>query len=142
LLLGITWSAHGAAPDLSGKWVLDASKSQGTRGESIEFTIQEDQSGKITYDRVIHENSGRESHANFSCPVNGSWCPFDENGHKAKVSLWYDGSALMMAKTGGPSKDATAERRFELSVDGKTLTVEFTNYSESGKAQKLVFNKQ
>jgi len=38
--------------------------------------------------------------------------------------------------------EARTERRFELSPDGKTLTVEFTNYSGSGKPQKLVFNKQ
>jgi hypothetical protein len=142
LLIGVAWHVRAAAPDFTGKWVLDPSKSQDTRGESIEMTIQADTSGKLTYDRVIREGGGREIHANFSRAVDGSWCPFDENGHKAKVSLWYDGSALMMAKTGGLGKDATTERRFELSSDGKTLTVEFTNYSENGKAQKLVFNKQ
>jgi hypothetical protein len=48
----------------------------------------------------------------------------------------------MMAKTNGESHDSTTERTFTLSPDGKTLTVEFTNYSGSGKPEKLVFSKQ
>jgi hypothetical protein len=132
----------GATPDFSGKWTLDNSRSQGTQGESIELTIQQSTDGKIDYKRILRERDGRQIQMTFDCAPMGNTCDLDENGHKAKVSLWYDGSALMMAKTGGESRDATTERRFELSPDGKTLTVEFTNYSGSGKPEKLVFVKQ
>jgi hypothetical protein len=133
--------ASAAPPDFSGKWVLDASKSEITSGDSIEITIQ-NQSGKIAFDRVLKESNGRQSHSSFTCAPDGTWCDFSEDGEKAKVTLWYSGSALIIAKTGGSSKDATTERRMELSPDGKTLTVELTNYSGSGKAEKLVFSKQ
>ncbi len=137
----ISLSAATAPPDFSGKWMLDSSQSQGISGEKIELTIQ-NTSGKIDYDRVLHEKDGKESHITFLCEPVGKPCDLKENGHKAKVSLWYAGSALMMAKTGGPSHDATTERKLELSPDGKTLTVSFTNFSGDSKEQKLVFTKQ
>lgn len=133
--------AAAAPPDFSGKWVLDPSRSKGTNGETIQLTIQEPP-GQMTYDRVLRERNGKEIHTTFTCANLGTPCDLEENGHKAKVSLWFDGAALMMAKTGGEKQDASTERRFELSPDGKTLTVEFTNYSGSGKPQKLVFAKQ
>jgi hypothetical protein len=141
LVLVAAASLAATPPDFSGKWVLDGSRSQGTAGEAIQLTIQ-DTDGKIDYKRTLRERDGKESQMTFSCATMGTACDLDENGHKAKVSLWYDGSALMMAKTGGESHDATTERRFELSPDGKTLTVEFTNYSGSGKPEKLIFSKQ
>jgi hypothetical protein len=143
LILGVVVGASLAAtpPDFSGNWTLANSRSQGTNGESIELTIQQTD-GKIDYRRTLRERNGQQIQMTFTCAPSGANCDLDENGHKAKVSLWYDGSALMMAKTGGESRDATTERRFELSPDGKTLTVEFTNYSGSGKPEKLVFTKQ
>jgi len=140
LSLGVCYASTDQ-PNFSGRWALDPTKSQDTNGAAVELTIQ-DASGKIDYQRVVRERGGKEIKASFTCPTRGTWCKFDENGHLGKVSLWYDGSALMMAKEGGPSKDATTERRMELSPDGKTLTVEFTNFSGSGKPQKLVFTKQ
>lgn len=131
----------GAPPDFSGTWVLDPSHSENTNGETIQLTIQEP-AGKIIFDRILREKNGKELHTSFTCANLGAPCDVIENGHKAKISLWYDGTALMMAKTGGMKKDATTERRLELAPDGKTLTVEFTNYSGSGKPQKLVFTKQ
>lgn len=128
-------------PDFSGKWALDPSRSQGVNGEVIELNIQEP-AGKMIYDRILRERNGKKIHTSFTCDSIGAPCTLTENGKKGSVSLWYDGSALMMAKSGGESQDASTERRFELSPDGKTLTIEFTNYSGGGKAQKLVFTKQ
>lgn len=141
LLSLVTSYSRADQPNFSGKWTLDPSKSQDTNGVGIDLTIQQ-AAGKITYQRIVRERDGKKTKASFTCQPVGTWCEFDENGHKAKVSLWYDGSTLMMAKEGGPSKDASTERRLELSPDGKTLTVEFTNFSGTGKPQKLVFTKQ
>ncbi len=137
----IAFAAAATPPDFSGKWVLDPTRSQDSNGATIELTIQVS-SGKIDYKRILRERGGRQSESSFKCAPVGKWCKFHENGHTAKVSLWYNGPVLFMAKTGGPSHDATTEREFELSPDGKTLTVEFTNFSGSSKAQKLVFTKQ
>jgi hypothetical protein len=144
LILGIAVAMSSAAtpPDFSGKWTLDNSRSQGANGESIELTIQQTTGGKIDCKRILREPDGKQIQMTFTCPPDGTTCDLDENGHKAKVSIWYDGSALVMAKTNGESRDSTTERTFTLSPDGKTLTVEFTNYSGSGKPDKLVFSKQ
>jgi hypothetical protein len=144
LILGIALAMSFAAtpPDFSGKWILDNSRSQGANGESIELTIQQTTGGKIDYKRILRERDGKQIQMTFTCAADGTTCDLDEDGHKAKVSLWYDGSALVMAKTDGESRDSTTERSFTVSPDGKTLTVEFTNYSGSGKPEKLVFSKQ
>ncbi|HEX3683555.1 MAG TPA: hypothetical protein VHU83_13540 [Bryobacteraceae bacterium] len=130
-----------AAPDFSGNWRLDPAKSQEANGAVITLAI-ENESGKLNYMRTVRERSGRQIVARFTCAADGSQCNFDENGHKAKVSLWYDGSALMILKTDGPKEDETTERKLELSPDGKTLTVHFTNLAGSDKPETLVFTKE
>ncbi len=128
-------------PDFSGNWRLDPSKSQETNGTVITLAIQ-NESGKINYQRTVQERDGRQMVARFTCPADGTQCNLNENGHKSKVSLWYDGSALVVLKTDGPKDDETTERRLELSPDGKTLTVDFTNLAGSDKPEKLVFTKE
>ena len=129
-----------STPDFSGSWQLDPAKSEDVNGATITVAI-ENESGKINYQRTLRERNGRQAVVRFTCAVDGSQCELDENGHHAKVSLWYDGSALMMLKTDGPKEDETTERRLELSPDGKTLTVHFTNFTGNGKPETLVFTK-
>lgn len=133
--------AFSAPTDFVGKWVLDPARTESAKGEAITLSIQED-SGKIDYQRTLRKADGKESRLSFDCQLGGAWCQANEDGHKAKMTVWYDGSALMMAKTDGPGKDATTERKLELSADKQTLTVEFTNYSGDAKTEKLVFTKQ
>ena len=60
------------------------------------------------------------------------------------MSFWYGGAKLVILKTDGPKQDATVERTLELSPEGNTLTVKFTNLDldKDGKAKSLVFVKQ
>lgn len=134
-------AANAAAPDFTGNWRLDPAKSQEANGAVVTLAIQ-NESGKINYMRTLRERSGRQVVARFTCAVGGSQCKLDENGHQAKVSLWYDGSALMILKTDGPKEDETTERKLELSPDGKTLTVHFTNFAGNDKPETLVFMKE
>lgn len=73
-------------PNFSGKCTLDPSNSQDTSGAGIDLTIQQ-VAGKITYQRIVREKDGKETKASFTCQPVGTWCEFDENGHKARVSL-------------------------------------------------------
>jgi len=98
--------AAATPPDFSGNWVLDPSRSQNTNGETIQLTIQEPP-GKMVYDRVLRKRNGKELHTKFTCASLSTPCDLEENGHRATVSLWFDGAALMMAKTGGEKQDAT-----------------------------------
>ncbi|MBV8706884.1 MAG: hypothetical protein JOZ45_13835 [Acidobacteriaceae bacterium] len=130
-------------PNFSGTWKLDPARSPGVNGATITLNIK-DEAGKISYERTVKQTDGKQTAAHFTCSPGGSNCDFDENGHKAKVSLWYDGSALMILKTGGPKQDATTERKLELSADGNTLKVQFMNLDldKSDKPETLVFTKQ
>ncbi len=143
LVCASAWAHAGDRPNFSGDWQLDTAKSQGLEGETVTLKITDD-SGKITYQRSLKKRDGKQYQAHFTCSPGAGECEFNENGHKAKVSLWYDGSALMILKTGGPREDATTERKFELSPDGNTLKVQFTNLNvdNNTKPETWVFLKQ
>jgi hypothetical protein len=130
-------------PNFSGTWKLDPAKSPGVDGATITLAIK-DESGKINYERTMKQANGTPVVVRFTCSPGGSNCDLDENGHKAKVSIWYDGPALMILKTNGPKQDTTTERRLELSPDGNTLKVQFTNLDldNNSKPETLVFTKQ
>ena len=133
--------ADDSPPNFSGTWQLDSAKSPAATGQSVTLTIQ-DSSGKITFTRVAHEKDGKEITDHFSCQTGGNQCDFDEGSHKAKVSLWYNGPALVILKTDGPKEDSVTQWKLELSPDKHTLNVEFTPIEPAEKAENLVFDKQ
>lgn len=59
--------------------------------------------------------------ADFHCATDGHDCDIKISGKKAKVSLYYNGAALVQLETKG---DAIVKRRF--SVNGTALKVEVT----------------
>lgn len=128
-------------PDLSGNWQLNAAKSQtNAQNQNVTIAIQED-SPKIQFKRVVQEAGGRSVVSQFTCQIGGQQCDFDEGGHKAKVSLWYDGAALVILKTDGPKDDSVTQWRLALSPDGKSMSVTLTHIVPNENAEKLVFDK-
>jgi hypothetical protein len=59
--------------------------------------------------------------ADFTCATDGQDCNIKISGKKAKVSLYYNGSALIQLETRG---DTVTKRKFQ--VDGGGLKVEVT----------------
>ncbi|MBV9156309.1 MAG: hypothetical protein JO097_08595 [Acidobacteriaceae bacterium] len=133
--------ANAGAPNFSGTWQLDAAKSQADQGQAITLTIQ-NPSGKLNFERIVRDKDGKELKSQFSCEIGGNQCDFEENGHKAKVSLWFNGPALQILKTDGPKEDAVTQWSLQLSADGNTLTVEFDHIDPTDKKQTLVFDKK
>jgi hypothetical protein len=128
-------------PDLSGNWQLNAAKSQtNAQDQNVTLTIQED-SPKIQFKRVVQEAGGRSVVSQFTCQIGGQQCDFDQGGHKAKVSLWYDGPALVILKTDGPKDDSVTQWRLALSPDGKSMSVTLTHIVPNENPEKLVFDK-
>jgi hypothetical protein len=130
-----------AQPNFNGTWQLDTAKSQARDAEAITYTI-EDASGKINFSRVMQERDGKSITSKFTCDTVGTQCEFDEGNHKAKVSLWYDGPALVILKTDGPKEDSVTQWRLQLSPDGKTLNVTLTHLEPSDKTENLIFDKK
>lgn len=134
-------AADDQPPDFSGTWQLNTSKSPGADIQAVTLTIADD-SGKINYTRVVRERDGKEITSRFTCEANGSTCTYDEGGHKAKVSVWFDGSALVVLKTDGPKEDSVTQWKLQLAPDKTTMKVEFSHIEPSDKSLNLVFDKR
>lgn len=134
--------AQESPPDFTGTWHFDAAKSQvaDASRSGVTLTIKDD-SPKIQFKRVVERSDGHTVISGFNCQIGGQQCNFDEGGHKAKVSLWYDGAALVILKTDGPKEDSVTQWRLTLSSDGKTLSVDLTHIVPSENPEKLIFDK-
>src|SRR5205823_9595558 len=119
----------------------DAAKSQVEDGRLVNLSI-ENVSNKIKMVRVVREKDGKEVTSQFVCGTGGTECEYDGGGYKAKVSLWYNGPALVVLRTEGPKEDASDEWTMKLSGDMHTLTVALEHIEPTSKEETLVFSKQ
>ena len=141
LIATSVFAGSSGPPNFSGSWQLDAAKSPQAEGRDITLNIQ-DTSGKINFTRLVHDRDGKEVKSTFTCDTVGTQCVFDEGTHKAKVSLWYDGSALVILKTDGPKEDAVTQWRLEIAPDGGSLKVQFDHIDPNDKSETFVFSKK
>ena len=141
LILPLSLFADSGTPNFAGAWEMDSAKSQVADGRLVTLTI-ENISNKLKMVRVVRDKDGKETTYQFVCPTVGSECEFDEAGHKAKVSVWYNGPALVILKTEGLKEDASDEWRMKLSPDAHTLTVALEHIEPTGKEETLVFSKK
>ncbi len=133
--------ADSGSPNFAGAWQMDPAKSQVEDGRLVTLTIQ-NISNKLKMVRIVRDKDGKEATYQFECETVGSECEFDEAGHKAKVSVWYNGPALVILKTDGPKEDASDEWTMKLSPDKHTLTVALEHIEPTGKEETLVFSKK
>jgi len=129
LLCGFLMAAAALAqdddrPDLSGKWQTSGG------GDSGILKIE-------AKDDSLHYAEAARN-VEFDCTTDGKECSITDGGHKAKVSLWYNGGSLVMLETKG---NDVVKRRFTL-TNGSTLEMEVIPIVPPGKAGKLVFTKQ
>jgi hypothetical protein len=131
-------AADSDKPKLAGTWELDTAKSQLEHSPGTLQLVVQDTSGKIQFTRTIHTPDGKDLVAKFECLPGGPDCVFDEAGHKSKVSLWYQGAALVILKTDGPSDDEVTQ--WTLKLDNHTLQIEVSHITPVGKTETMVFN--
>lgn len=150
--------AAAAKTNLSGTWVLDASKSEGVGGPqggpAAEETMTIKQDGdKLTVERKIKGQQG-ERVQNDTYTADGKETDFtmQMRGNEAKgkrTSKWSaDGIMLevndkVSFDTPNGAMATEAHNKWSLSADGKTLTVEGTRTSPRGEQKsKRVYTKQ
>ncbi len=133
-------AADSDKPKLAGTWELDPAKSQLEHGPSALQLVLQDVGGKIQLTRAIHTAEGKELVAKFECAPGGPDCAFDEAGHKSKVSLWYQGAALVILKTEGPSDDEVTQ--WTMKLDSGLLKIEVSHITPAGKTETMVFNRK
>ena len=138
-VLLLSGSLYGQTPNLSGSWQMDTAKSQVSDGRDVTLVI-ETVSGKIKISSSSKDKAGKETTGELLCAPDGKECEFDEGGHKSKVSMWFAGPSLNMAKTDGPVGDVVNEWKLDMSADGKVLTLTVNHIDPTGADETLVFN--
>jgi len=131
------FAASTSAPgDFSGKWRIDASKSQ---GHDDEATWMIDQKHDSVHIQAFSANS--KPIANFECDTLGKECSFKEDGRPAKVSAWFNGAALVLLETHGHHGDTVIKKKLELSADGKQFRMQVDHIVPPGDDETIVYDK-
>jgi len=152
--LSLVVAAAAAKADFSGKWVMDKAKSEGVP-PAMEQTMTVTQTGdKIEFETKIVGPQG-ERVSKDSYTADGKETDFSPQGPQGamgkgkRIAKWSaDGAALEVSETAtldGPNgpDEVSATRKWSLSADGKTLTIEMTFSGEQGtRKTKRVFVKQ
>ena len=129
------------SPDMTGTWEMDTAKSQVTDGRTVTLLIANVEK-KIKINSTIHDKAGQATTGELTCAPDGKECEFNEAGHKSKVSMWFSGPALNVAKTDGPAGDVVNEWKLEMSPEGKVLTLTVSHIDPNAPEETLVFNKK
>jgi len=112
---------------LTGSWVLQGDP---------KVTLNVDESdGKIH----VTEKKGDEVTLEYACNTDGKDCNAKDEGHSAKISIWFNGPKLVELETRGSH---VTRRRFVAAEDGKSLSVEVSPIAPQGKSETLEFARQ
>lgn len=127
LLAGSALAADAAdRAKLTGKW-------QQNDGPQSTWTIK-DVGDSI---HVIHSNA-TETIAEFDCNTLGKECEVKSAGHKAKVSLWFNGAQLVELETKG---NEVVKRRFRVTGAGDTMDIEIIPVVPGGQTEIAHFKR-
>jgi hypothetical protein len=137
LLLAAVASADSAG--LAGNWVANAVNSQAADFKLSSLTIQQvNDNWKIA---SVARKGDAAVKTEFTCTTNGKDCEFGDSGHKGKVSMWYNGPALLILLTEGAAGDVVFQWKLEASADHKTLTLTLSHILPGGNDETLAFDK-
>jgi hypothetical protein len=148
LLGGALW----AAPDFSGKWVLNKDKSEytmGRGGSTPDVTMTVEQSGDTlkVHQRLSGEFGDRDT--DYTLQINGQSQEIQGMmGQPAQATAKWDGNALVVETKQEVQRDnfqgtISNTDRWELSADGKVLTISGKGSTPRGeRVNKRVFDKK
>jgi hypothetical protein len=81
---------------------------------------------------------GSQKVAEFECDTSGRECPAKDEGHSAKISLWFNGPTLVELETKGPE---IVKRRFAVAGTGEEMDVELIPVVSKSKAETVHFKR-
>ncbi len=76
--------------------------------------------------------------ADFDCHTDGQDCSVKIGGHKATVSIYYNGAALIELETKGSE---IVKRRFDVQPSGAAMKIEVTTMSGKVETEHLEFQR-
>jgi len=123
---GIGSAQTAAQPSVSGTWIL-------TKDNTFKLIVDQ------TPEKVhVKELRGDSVLTEYTCNFDGKDCSIKDEGHAAKVALWFNGPKLVELKTRGSE---VTRRRFMPASDGKSLEVELSPMSSPGKTEILAYSR-
>jgi hypothetical protein len=87
----------------------------------------------------LEQNENGRPVASFVCNTSGRDCETKIDGHKAVVSMYYNGAALVTLQT---QKGKVVKRRFSAMPTGDVMKVEVIPITDRGQTEELLFNRQ
>ena len=112
----------------------DRAKLAGSWQDNGTVWVIEDKGGTVRLTR----SEGSHAVAEFECKLGGSECEGKDSGHKARVSLWFNGAALVAMETKGSE---VIKRRFEISPEGDVLELQTILITPAGATEKVQFKR-
>lgn len=130
LLAGLALAVDDAdRAKLAGKW----QQSEGNGGPGATWTLAN--MGDSIH--VIISNP-TETIEEFDCNTLGKECAIKNAGHKSKVSLWFNGAALIELETTG---NQVVKRKFVVTGNGDTMDLETIPITPSGQPGTAHFKR-
>ncbi len=135
-------------PDLSGRWVFNAIKSQlGPTPAPKSRVDQITQKGEhIKLVRTQVDQAGKNYVLNLDCTIGGASCASDYTDPTVKMAVKakWDGDVLVFTMTVTSNVgEGTVDDRYVRSADGKTLTIKrHVTMAMGGIDQTIVMDKQ
>ncbi len=86
----------------------------------------------------LTETQNGQKVSEVECNVTGKECEVTENGHKAKVSMWFNGSKLVELETKGSE---VVKRTFALTGQQDAMEVVLMPVVPSGKTETVSFHR-
>ena len=148
LVLAGTATLQAQAPDFSGTWKLDDTRSQvvatagitGLTPSGAPKTLHITQPANGS---VVIESQVNEAHVRIYRPGRETSTPAGQGGAVTMLSKWDGKSLASEGAMKAPNGDSNAVREvLSLSADGKTLTIAVTTTTAAGKASStLIYSK-
>jgi len=86
----------------------------------------------------VTEREGTETVADFECNLGGRDCDVKVSGHKATISMYYNGPVLVELEAKG---DKVVKRRFSILPSGTSMKLEVLPVSGRGSNQEFEFER-
>ena len=134
----------GAPPDYSGAWKINLAKSDFAQmGPPDGWTRTIKQAGSVLELESAQEREGNVARWSVKFEIGGPDAKFQMGGGDALGSLKWDGNVLVMTtRRDTPQGEIKQNERWELSADGKTMTVHGKLSGSFGEMElKLVWEK-
>jgi hypothetical protein len=130
LLASLAFAADDTAREkLAGKW----QQSEGNGEPASTWTLE--RMGDSIH--VVNSNPTKTIE-DFDCNTDGKECSVKNAGHKSKVSLWFNGAALIELETTG---DHVVKRRFTVTGNGDTMDLETIPIVPGGQPDTAHFKR-